>query len=178
VDTTPAAVAVVAAPASAARGEQVRLVLKPALPLARVPDLAARPGGVGNAVKGAMEAKELLVRAPWGEVVRAQLDGPLGLYVATLRVPADGAIGEGELEVVASDAAGNVSRRRVALVVTEAPAAGAVARAAVGVGGALAFAAVVLAAFVAAAVLRRRRRPPARLDRVLLAGSVKHARER
>jgi hypothetical protein len=46
------------------------------------------------------------------------------------------------------------------------------------VGGALAFAAVVLAALLAAGLLRRRRRPPARLDRVLLAGSVKHARER
>jgi hypothetical protein len=62
-----------------------------------------------------MEVTEILVRAPWGEIARARMDGPLGVWVATLRVPADATAGRAKLEIVASDAAGNVSRRTVAL---------------------------------------------------------------
>jgi hypothetical protein len=176
VDTTPAAIAVVAAPARAAPGEEVRLALKPALPAARLAGLAGRPGGLGNALKGAMEVKEVLVRAPWGEVIRAALEGPLGVYQAALRVPRDAAEGPVELEIVASDAAGNVSRRTVPLRVerggTPAPAAYASAA------SAAVFAAVLLAAIALAIVLRRRRRPGRPLDRVLLARTVKRAGER
>jgi len=177
VDTTAAAIAVVAAPASAGPGEEVRLALKPALPLARLGGLTGRQGGIGHALKGAMEVKEVLVRAPWGEVVRAPLAGPLGLYAAVLRVPADAAPGEIELEVVASDAAGNVTRRRVPLAIRAGPAprGGPVAYA--GVGGVAVFAAVLLASLVAAVLLRRRRKARP-LHRVLLAGSVKRADDR
>jgi Ca-activated chloride channel family protein len=175
VDTTAAAVAVVAAPASVRPGEPLRLALKPALPLSLLPSLASRPGGAANAVKGAMEVKEVLVRAPWGEVVRARMEGPLGVWVALLQVPGDAADGVAELEVVASDAAGNVSRRRVAVRVREEPRGAPAAYA--GMGGAVAFAAVLVAALLAGVALRRRRRPRP-LGRVLLAGSVRNARER
>ncbi len=170
VDTTPAAIVVIAAPASARRGAAVRLAVKPALPLARLVDVAGRPGGIGNALKGAMEVKEVLVRAPWGEVVRARMDGPLGVYVADLRVPPDAAEGPAAIEVAASDAAGNVSRRRVPIAVRAggAPADAAVAYA--GMGGLLAFTAVVLAAALAAVMLRRPRKPRP-LERALVAGS-------
>jgi Ca-activated chloride channel family protein len=155
VDTTPAAVAVVAAPAAAARGEEVRLALKPALPLARLAGIGARAGGVANAVKGAMETKEILVRAPWGEVVRARMAGPLGVYEAALHVPQDAALGLAELEVAASDAAGNVSRRRIPVTIRAVPARREVAFA--DAGGVALWAAVALTALVAAAILRRRR---------------------
>ena len=56
------------------------------------------------------------MRAPWGEVARAKMDGPLGLYRATLHVPRLQARGDAELEVVACDTAGNVSRRPLSLV--------------------------------------------------------------
>ncbi|HYG68675.1 MAG TPA: hypothetical protein VD838_13485, partial [Anaeromyxobacteraceae bacterium] len=175
VDTTAAAIAVLSAPERARPGESVRLVLKPALPLAGVPALLGREGGIGNALKGAMEVKEVLVRAPWGETVRARMDGPLGAWVADLRVPGDAAAGEGTLELVASDAAGNVSRRRVPLAVVAGGAASradaAAAAAALAVATALA---VVLAALAVAAVLRRRR-GPAPLGIVLLAGAVRRA---
>ena len=46
-----------------------------------------RPGGAGAALKSAMDVKEIFVRAPWGEVARAKMDGPLGVYRATLHVP-------------------------------------------------------------------------------------------
>ncbi len=181
VDTTAAAIAVVAAPSAVRPGDALRLALKPALPLARLASLAARPGGAANAVKGAMEVKEVLVRAPWGEVARARMEGPLGVWVALLRVPADAAEGEVALEVAASDAAGNVSRRRLAVAVRAEPASrgGPVAYASLaGAGGAVAFAAVLLAAILSAALLRgRRRRRPRPLGRVLLAGSVRRARE-
>lgn len=175
VDTTPAALAVLAAPRAVRPGDEIRLALKPALPVARLVDFAGRPGGLANAVKGAMEVKEVLVRAPWGEVARARMEGPIGVYVATLRAPADAAVGRIELEVVAADAAGNVSRRRVPLSVrAEPPGEGRVAYA--GVAGAVAAAAALVAALVALALLRRRRAPPP-LDRVLRAGAVKRARE-
>jgi Ca-activated chloride channel family protein len=178
VDTTAAAIAVVAAPAAVRPGDALRLALKPALPLGRLASLASRPGGAANALKGAMEVKEVLVRAPWGEVVRARMEGPIGLWVAALRVPADAVEGEAELEVVASDAAGNVSRRRVAFAVRTDPErrGGPVAYAGVG-GAAAAFAAVLLSATLAAALVRRRR-PPRPLRRALLAGAVRRARER
>jgi Ca-activated chloride channel family protein len=175
VDTTPAAIAVLAAPRAVRPGEEIRLALKPAFPVARLVDFAGRPGGLANAVKGAMEVKEVLVRAPWGEVVRGRMDGPIGVYTATLRAPADAPEGRIELEVAAADAAGNVSRRLVPLGIrAEPPAAGRVAYASVA--GAAALAAALVAALVALALLRRRRaRPP--LDRVLRAGSVKRARD-
>jgi Ca-activated chloride channel family protein len=177
VDTTPSAVAVLAAPAAAARGEELRLVVKPALPLGRLASLNGREGGLASAVKGAMEVKEVLVRAPWGEVARARIEGPLGVWVASLRVPHDAREGEGELELVASDAAGNVSRRRVPLQVRAGPVEERTVAYASAVGGAAVFAAVTVVALLAA-VLLRRRRAPRPLGRVLLAAAVKDARER
>lgn len=159
VDTTPAAVAVLSAPAAARPGDELRLALKPAFPLASLRDLSGRAGGLAHAVKGAMEVKEILVRAPWGEVDRARMEGPLGAYVAVLSVPAGTIPGPVELEVVASDAAGNVSRRRVGLHVAAAGPDPRVVQA--GVGGALALGAaaglLVLAATAAATRGRRRR---------------------
>lgn len=176
VDTTPAALVVVAAPSEAAPGEEVRLALKPALPLARLSGLAGRPGGLAPAVKGAMEVKEVLVRAPWGEVVRARMEGPLGAWVATLRVPPGAAAGPAELEVAASDAAGNVSRRRIPLEIRGAPAPGARGTALAGVTLA-ALAAAGLGALAGAALLRSAWRPRP-LRRVLLASSVRRSRGR
>ena len=175
VDTTPAAVTVLAAPRAVRPGDEIRLALKPALPVARLVDLAGRPGGLGNAVKGAMEVKEVLVRAPWGEVVRARMEGPIGVYTAILRAPADAPDGRIELEVAAADAAGNVSRRRVPLAIrAAAPPGGRVAYASAA--GLAALAAGLVAALLALVLLRRRRAQPP-LDRVLRAGSVKRARE-
>jgi Ca-activated chloride channel homolog len=172
VDTTPAAIAVLSAPERAAPGEIVRLLLKPALPLERTPALLGRHGGLGHALKGAMEVKEVLVRAPWGETVRARMEGPLGAWVAILRVPGDAAEGAAELELAASDAAGNVSRRRLAVAIAAGPAGPASLQAGV-VGVALgAVTALVLAVALVAAV-RRRRRGPRPLAQLLLAGSVR-----
>jgi Ca-activated chloride channel family protein len=109
VDTTPAAVAVLSA-SDLEPGQVVHLTMKPALPLWRAAAAAGAPGGTGNALKGAMEVKEILVRAPWGEVARARMEGPLGTWRAGLSVPHDWH-GPARLEIVASDAAGNVSRR-------------------------------------------------------------------
>jgi Ca-activated chloride channel family protein len=179
VDTTPAAVVVLAAPARAARGEEVRLALKPALPAARLARLGGRAGGLASALKGAMEVKEVLVRAPWGEVVRATMAGPLGAYEAALRVPHDAAEGTARLEIAASDAAGNVSRRTLPLLVV-AGRASPERTAYASAGSAAALAAALLAglALSLAVLLRRRRRPGRTLDRVLLARTVKSARER
>ena len=67
----------------------MQLAFKPALPLDTVVDAlgSQAPGGIGAALKSAMDVKEILVRAPWGEIARAKLDGPLGVYRATLHVP-------------------------------------------------------------------------------------------
>ncbi len=178
VDTTAAAVAVVAAPSAAEPGEEIRVALKPALPATVLPALAARPGGLGNALKGAMEVKEILVRAPWGEIARARMDGPLGVWVAVLRVPADAAAGRAELEIVASDAAGNVSRRRLGLAIREGAAVRpgeAVAEASV---AGVAVGAVVLAVAVTGALLLRRRSAPRPLGRRLLASTLRRADDR
>jgi Ca-activated chloride channel homolog len=121
VDTTPAALAVLAAPARVRPGERFTVAMKPALPAARLPALASRPGGLAAAVKGAIEVKEVLVRAPWGEIATARLEGAAGIWRAELRAPPDGAPGAGELELVASDAAGNVARRRLPIAVDDAP---------------------------------------------------------
>lgn len=177
VDTTAAAIAVLAAPAAAWPESEVRLALKPALPPALLPRLVGRRGGVANALKGAMEVKEVLVRAPWGEVVRASMEGPLGVYAAVLHVPADVAPGRAELEVVASDAAGNVSRRRVALSIVSPPAPRGEEVAYASTAGIAIGAAVLLVAVLASLLLRRTRRPRP-LSRVLLARSVKRADER
>jgi Ca-activated chloride channel family protein len=121
VDTRPAAIAVVASPTTVRPGEAMLLAFKPALPMGTLADAitADEQGGVGDALKSAMYVKEILVRAPWGEIARAKMDGPLGIYRATLHVPRLAARGPAELEVVASDTAGNVSRRP--LVVEVAP---------------------------------------------------------
>ena len=78
--------------------------------------------------------------------------------------------------VVASDTAGNVSRRRVPLRILAAPSGRERAVAYASAGGAAVFAAVVLVALVAAVLLRRRRKPRP-LERVLLAGSIRNARD-
>jgi len=117
VDTTAAALAVLSAPTQVRPGERFQLALKPALPAARLPALAGHPGGFGNALKGAMEVKEVLVRAPWGEIASARLEGAAGIWRTELRAPDEGAAGAGELELVASDAAGNVTRRRIPITV-------------------------------------------------------------
>jgi Ca-activated chloride channel family protein len=122
VDTTPAAVAVLSSPASAAPGERIALAMKPALSLGRAAAAAASPGRTASALKAAMEVKEILVRAPWGEVARARMEGPLGTWVADLRVPEGFRRGTARLEIVACDAAGNVSRRSLDLAVGTAPA--------------------------------------------------------
>ncbi len=113
VDTRAAAIAVVGAP-EAAPGGELTVAVKPALPLGTLAATlgdAGRAGGVGHALKGAMDVKEVLVRAPWGEIGRAEMGGPIGAWTATLHVPADQPAGKVALEIVASDGAGNVSRR-------------------------------------------------------------------
>ncbi len=117
VDTSAAAVAVLSAPSSVEPGGTIALRLKPALPLGRIPGLLGRPGGLANALKGEMELKEILVRAPWGALARARMEGALGVWTVELPVPADAATGDATLEIVASDAAGNVSRRRVPVAI-------------------------------------------------------------
>ena len=113
VDTTPAAVAVL--DASPFRpGERFWIAMKPALPLGRAAAAMASPSSAGDALKAAMEVKEILVRAPWGELARAHMEGPIGTWQADLLVPA-GWTGPARLEIVASDAAGNVSRRHLDL---------------------------------------------------------------
>jgi Ca-activated chloride channel family protein len=113
VDTTPASVAVLSAPSSVRPGSMLRLELKPALAAKRLAELASSnsPGGLGDALRGAMEVKEILVRAPWGEVQPATMEGLAGVYVATLDVPEGWKEGPAQLEIAASDAAGNVTRR-------------------------------------------------------------------
>jgi len=109
--------------ASALPGGRIALAMKPALPLARAAGAAAGPGSAGDALKAAMEVKEILVRAPWGEIARARMEGPLGTWTAELRVPEGFRPGPARLEIVASDAAGNVSRRYLLVAVGDAPAA-------------------------------------------------------
>ncbi|MDB4967096.1 MAG: Vault protein inter-alpha-trypsin domain protein [Myxococcales bacterium] len=117
VDTRAAAIAVVSAPATVHPGEALTLALKPALPVDLVAEAleTATPGGAGAALKSAMDVKEIFVRAPWGEIGRARLVGPLGLYTVTLHVPRLAARGATSFEIVASDTAGNVSRRQLAV---------------------------------------------------------------
>jgi Ca-activated chloride channel family protein len=113
VDTTPAAVAVL--DASPLRpGERLWVAMKPALPLGRAAAALASPSTAGDALKAAMEVKEILVRAPWGELARARMEGPIGTWRADLHTPATWT-GPARLEIVASDAAGNVSRRHLDL---------------------------------------------------------------
>lgn len=110
-----AAIAVLSVTQDARPGGAVELALKPALPLPTLAGLLTRSndGGLGMALKGAMEVKEILVRAPWGELTRARMEGPLGIYVARLNVPADWHAGTAKLELVSSGTAGNVSRRSI-----------------------------------------------------------------
>lgn len=102
VDTKASAVAIVMADAVMVPGSEYSLTLKPALALGEL-------SLDGDGLKAAMETKEVLVHAPWGETVFAKM-GALGGYTATLHVPED-VTGPVRLEIVASDAAGNVSRR-------------------------------------------------------------------
>jgi hypothetical protein len=126
VDTHAAAVAVVSAPSTVHPGETMLLAFKPAISFDAVADALSTPmpGGAGAALKSAMDVKEILVRAPWGEVARAKMDGPLGaslgIWRATLHVPRLQARGDAELEVVACDTAGNVSRRPLVVAVASA----------------------------------------------------------
>jgi Ca-activated chloride channel family protein len=113
VDTTAAAVAVLSSDPTMVPGKPYTLRLKPAIALS---DLKLD----ANALKAAMETKEVLVHAPWGETVLATMEGPLGAYTATLHVP-EGVEGDQRLELVASDAAGNVSRRALDVPVQERP---------------------------------------------------------
>jgi len=152
VDTTPAAVAVLSAPAFVEPGGRIALGLKPALSLARAAGAAFGPGGAGSALKAAMEVKEILVRAPWGEVARGRMEGPLGTWTAELRVPEGFRTGPARLEIVASDAAGNVSRRTLDVAVGAPPAAA---------GGFAATFAAVLLGGLGLALRRRARRGPA-----------------
>jgi len=119
VDTAAASIAVLSAPEWVVPGGRVKLSLKPALSLGHFAALAAtpHPGGLGNALKGAMEVKEVLIRAPWGEISRARLGGVLGTYEAELTVPRGFPESTAKLEIVASDAAGNISRRTLELQV-------------------------------------------------------------
>ncbi len=111
VDTRPAPVAVLAAPGRVEPGHALALRLKPALPLAALPNVVAQPGSTADALQGAMEVKDILVRAPWGEVSKAHLHGALGTWIAELHVPPWAALGAAQLEIVSLDAAGNLSRR-------------------------------------------------------------------
>ncbi len=111
VDTAPAAVAVLSAPDEVRPGEALRLWLKPALPVSSAAAAVGRPGGAASALRSAMELKEIWVRAPWGEVARARMQGPVGAWEAELHPPAWLAPGPTRLEIAGSDAAGNVSRR-------------------------------------------------------------------
>jgi Ca-activated chloride channel family protein len=163
VDRTAAPLTVLAAPAAVRAGEPLRIAVKPALPLARLARLAGQPGGIANALKGAMEVKEVLVRAPWGEVARARMEGPLGAYVAALRVPRGAAPGVARLELVAADAAGNVSRR--ALDVAIAPPGADAPRLAAAGSAPLALAVVAALVLGLAALAQARGR--ARRDRLL-----------
>ncbi len=131
---------------------------------------ALAPGGLATFV-ASLPGRAVVAAA------RARMGGPFGVYEAVLRVPHDALEGEARLEVVASDTAGNVSRRRVPLLILAAPSGRERAVAYASAGGAAVFAAVVLVALVAAMLLRRRRKPRS-LERVLLAGSVRNARER
>jgi hypothetical protein len=111
VDTTPAAVTVLSATDPVHPGGRLRLRLKPALPASALARAAAAPGGLAPALGSAMEVKEILVRAPWGEVARARMEGLLGAWEAELRVPGWARPVPARLEIAACDAAGNVSRR-------------------------------------------------------------------
>ncbi|MBK7864372.1 MAG: VWA domain-containing protein [Archangiaceae bacterium] len=101
VDTTPSAVAVVTADAAMVPGKPYTLSMKPAVVFSALG---------AEALKSAMETKEILVHAPWGETVIASQQGALGAYTATLQVPIE-VSGPVNLEIVSSDAAGNVFRR-------------------------------------------------------------------
>jgi Ca-activated chloride channel family protein len=114
VDSTPAAIAVVSAPARVRPGEALVVKLKPAIGANAIAKsmLSAQPT---ESLKSAMDIKEILVRAPWGEISTAAMTGPLGSWVATLHVPPGAARGSIHLEIVAADAAGNISRRKLAV---------------------------------------------------------------
>jgi hypothetical protein len=113
-----------------------------------------------------MELREILVRAPWGEIARARMEGPLGVWHAELHVPSDAARGMASIEVVASDAAGNVSRRAVEVGVGVPPVTAAVGGTA-GLAGGAALLALSLAAMTV--LLRPRRKGP----RIALPGAAR-----
>jgi len=114
VDTSSAAVAVVSAPDAVSAGAPFTLVLKPAVGLTR---MAGALGGAPDA-RGALESlkslsdvKDIVVTAPWGESVSAEMDPSTGAYRVALTPPAGTRAGPAALEIVAADPAGNVSRR-------------------------------------------------------------------
>ena len=159
VDTTAPAVAVLSAP-PVAPGAVLRLRLKPALPLARLPGLLRHRGGLLEGIKAEIETREILVRAPWGAVARARRQGALGVWTAELPVPADGALGEASLDVVATDAAGNVSRRALPVTVALAPSTESLAAAPTLLAGALLLVALVGGMTLLLLAPRLRRRGP------------------
>ncbi len=111
VDTRPAPIAVVSAPARVEPGHALALRLKPALPVSTLADAVAQPGSISEALHAAMEVKDILVRAPWGEVAKGHLQGAFGTWTAELHVPPAAALGAARVEIVALDGAGNLSRR-------------------------------------------------------------------
>jgi Ca-activated chloride channel family protein len=111
IDTASASVAVLSAPDQVRPGEPLRLWLKPALALSSAAAAVGRPGGAASALRSAMEVREIWVRAPWGEVARARMQGPIGAWEAELHPPAWLQQGPARLEIASADAAGNVSRR-------------------------------------------------------------------
>jgi hypothetical protein len=115
-----------------------------------------------------MEVKEILVRAPWGEVAHARIEGPLGIWVAALHVPPGASPGAAALDVAAVDAAGNVGRTRVAVRV-EAGTPPTAARAGLGA-VAMGFAAALAVLLGLAAAALRRRAGPAPVATLLLGG--------
>lgn len=124
VDTQPAAVAVLSATEHVRPGDPLVVRMKPAVPVRVLARAAGAPGGAASAARSAMEVKEILVRAPWGEIARATMEGPLGAWEAELHVPRWSHAGPVRLEIVASDAAGNVSRRTCDVTLGAPPLAG------------------------------------------------------
>jgi hypothetical protein len=111
VDTRAPPVAVLNTWAGAEPGHTLSLRLQPGLPLATLATAWSHPGNAVEVMKSAVETKEILVRAPWGEVSRARAEQSFAGWTADLHVPADAPPGAARIEVVGVDAAGNASHR-------------------------------------------------------------------
>jgi hypothetical protein len=106
------------------------------------------------------------------------MEGPLGVWVATLRAPPDAAAATAHLEIVASDAAGNVSRRRVPVEIGPAAAPAGPGADAAGIAPLAALAVLALAALALSAAVLLRARPVPPLAAALLAGALEGPRRR